>query len=59
MIRDPLADIRRHPASLTPVLAALVERLLARRSEDRPPAGQVLQHLIGLEVAALKQRRSE
>jgi serine/threonine protein kinase len=55
---DPPDDLRRHAATLPPVLAALVGRLLARRPEDRPRAGQVVQQLIGLEIAALKQRRA-
>jgi serine/threonine protein kinase len=55
---DPPADLRRHAASLPPVLVTLVERLLARKPTDRPRAGQVVQQLIGLEIAALKQRRA-
>jgi serine/threonine protein kinase len=55
---DPPADLRRHAGSLPPVLTALVERLLARKPADRPRAGQVVQQLIGLEIAALKLRRS-
>jgi serine/threonine protein kinase len=55
---DPPADARAHAGSLPPVLAALVGRLLARRPADRPRAGQVVQQLIGLEIAALKQRRA-
>src|SRR5579884_2493157 len=55
---DPPADVRAHAGSLPPVLVGLVERLLARKPADRPRAGQVVQQLIGLEIAALKQRRS-
>jgi serine/threonine protein kinase len=55
---DPPADVRRYAGSLPPVLVTLVERLLARKPADRPRAGQVVQQLIRLEIAALGQRRS-
>jgi eukaryotic-like serine/threonine-protein kinase len=55
---DPPADIRQHAGPLPPVLATLVERLLARRPEDRPRAAAVVPQLIGLEIAALRHRRS-
>jgi serine/threonine protein kinase len=55
---DPPADIRGHAGSLPAGMIVLVERLLARLPEDRPRAGQVVQQLIGLEIAALKQRRA-
>jgi serine/threonine protein kinase len=55
---DPPADVRRFAGSLPAEMVTLVERLLAHRPEDRPRAGQVVQQLIGLEIAALKQRRA-
>ncbi len=55
---DPPADVRRHAGSLPPVLAELVERLLARKPGERPRASQVVQQLIGLEIATLRQRRA-
>jgi serine/threonine protein kinase len=54
---DPPADIRHHVA-LSPGLATLVERLLARKPADRPRAANVVQQLINLEIAAMKRRRS-
>jgi eukaryotic-like serine/threonine-protein kinase len=56
---DPPADIRQHltgplPAGLPP----LVAKLLARRPEDRPRAAAVVQQLIGMEIAAIGQRRA-
>jgi serine/threonine protein kinase len=53
---DPPADVRRHVPSVPPRLAALVERLLARRPEDRPRAGSVVQQLVALEITALSRR---
>jgi serine/threonine protein kinase len=57
---DPPADVRPLAGPLPPALVGLVERLLARRPEDRPKAGAVVQQLIRLEIAALKHggRRS-
>jgi eukaryotic-like serine/threonine-protein kinase len=58
---DPPADIRRFAPSSSawPVgLPMLMEKLLARKPENRPGAGAVVQHLIGMEIAALGQRRS-
>jgi serine/threonine protein kinase len=55
---DPPADIRRHALRLPAGLAALVNRLLARRPADRPRAAQVVQQLIGLEIAAIGRRRA-
>jgi serine/threonine protein kinase len=54
---DPPADVRRS-RNLPGPLAALVERLLARRPEDRPRAAAVVQQLVKLEIAALRWRRS-
>jgi serine/threonine protein kinase len=55
---DPPADIRRHVASLPAGLVSLIERLLARKPSDRPRAGVVVQHLIALEIAAIRRRLS-
>jgi serine/threonine protein kinase len=54
---DPPADLRSHAVGpLSRGLAQLVNRLLARRPEDRPRAAQVVQQLIGLEIAAIGRR---
>jgi serine/threonine protein kinase len=55
---DPPADIRRSVANVPAALAALLERLLAHRPEDRPRAAAVVQQLVKLEIAALTRRRS-
>src|SRR5262249_6954021 len=55
---DPPADIRRFVGALPPALVNLINRLLARRPADRPRASAVVQQLIGLEIAALRQRKS-
>jgi serine/threonine-protein kinase len=55
---DPPADIRRHAPALPAGLVALVDRLLAHDPEHRPPAAVVVRHLINLEIASLKTRRS-
>jgi eukaryotic-like serine/threonine-protein kinase len=55
---DPPADVRAHVPSLPRLLVALLEDLLARRPADRPRATAVVQQLIALEIAALRQRRS-
>lgn len=55
---DPPADIRRSVGNLPAPLVALVERLLARKPEDRPRAGAVVQQLVKLEIATLRRRRS-
>jgi serine/threonine protein kinase len=52
---DPPADVRRHAGPLPAMLAALVDRLLARDPADRPRATAVVQQLIGLEIAALRR----
>jgi eukaryotic-like serine/threonine-protein kinase len=39
-------------------LEELLDRLLARRPADRPRADQVVQELVGFEIAALARRRS-
>lgn len=53
---DPPADVRRHAPGVPDRLAALVERLLARRPEDRPRPGAVVQQLVALEITALGRR---
>jgi serine/threonine protein kinase len=55
---EPPADVRRFVPSLPPALVGLINRLLARRPADRPRAAAVVQHLIGLEIAALQRRKS-
>ena len=56
---DPPADLRQFsPGPLPPGLPQLVGKLLARKPEDRPRAGAVVQQLIGLEIAAIGQRRA-
>jgi serine/threonine protein kinase len=55
---DPPADLRRHAIRLPAGLATLVERLLARRPADRPRAAVVVRQLVGLEIAAIGQRRT-
>jgi serine/threonine protein kinase len=57
-ISDPPADIRAHARSLPPALVNLIGRLLARRPLERPRAGAVVQQLIGLEIAAMRRRKS-
>jgi len=52
------ADIRRFVPSVPPALVALIDRLLARRAEDRPRAAVVVQQLIALEIAALQRRKA-
>ena len=53
---DPPADVRRFAGPLPAALAGLVERLLARRPQDRPRAAAVVQQLIRLEIAGLRRR---
>jgi eukaryotic-like serine/threonine-protein kinase len=55
---DPPADIRRLAGPLPAGLAHLMERLLKRLPTDRPRATAVVQQLIGLEIAAIGQRRT-
>lgn len=55
---DPPADIRRYVSGLPAGLVVFIERLLARRPADRPKAAAVVQHLIALEIAAIRRRRS-
>ena len=53
---DPPTDVRRLAAPLPPALAGLVERLLARRPQDRPRAAAAVQQLIHLEIVGLRRR---
>jgi eukaryotic-like serine/threonine-protein kinase len=53
---DPPADVRRHAPGLPLELAALVERLLAHKPQDRPRATAVVQQLIKLEIAMFRRR---
>jgi serine/threonine protein kinase len=55
---DPPMDIRRYVATLPPGLITLIDRLLARRPAERLQAASLVQLLIGLEIATLRQRRS-
>jgi serine/threonine-protein kinase len=55
---DPPADIHRYFRSLPSELANLVERLLARRPEDRPRIASVISQLISLEITSLGCRQS-
>jgi serine/threonine protein kinase len=55
---DPPADIRVHLPMLPPALGRLLERMLARKPEERPKASQVVRQLIGLEIAGMTRRRS-
>jgi serine/threonine protein kinase len=55
---DPPADLRRQAVAFPAAVAALMERLLARRPADRPKAGAVVQQLIGLEISTLGRRLS-
>ncbi|HYV36331.1 MAG TPA: serine/threonine-protein kinase [Gemmataceae bacterium] len=56
---DPPADLRQHAVVPLPSgLPRLVEKLLARRQEDRPRAAAVVQQLIGMEIAAIGGRRT-
>ena len=54
-IDAPPDDVREHAAGVPAALATLVARLLAPRPEDRPRASAVVQHLIRLEIAALRR----
>jgi serine/threonine protein kinase len=55
---DPPADIRKSVGSLPSGLPALIERLLAHDPEARPRAAAVVRHLVNVEIAALRKRRS-
>jgi serine/threonine protein kinase len=55
---DPPADIARHLPLLPPLLGRVIERLLARKPEDRPTAAKVVRQLIDLEITGLGRRRA-
>lgn len=55
---DPPVDIRRHLPDVPSTMAKLVERMLARRPEDRPKASGVVKQLIALEILGLGQRQA-
>jgi serine/threonine protein kinase len=55
---DPPIDIRRRAQTLPPELSALIERLLAHKSADRPLAAAVVQQLVAMEIDALGRRKS-
>lgn len=57
-VQEPPLDVRRLVFGLPAGVVALLQRLLARRPEDRPRAALVVQQLIGLEIATLKHRRA-
>ncbi len=54
---DPPADLRTLADPLPPGLVRLVERLLARRPDDRPNAAAVVRQLINLEIATIGRRK--
>jgi serine/threonine protein kinase len=54
---DPPAGLRRLRADVPAGLAAVAERLLARRPGDRPRAAAVVQQLVRWEIAGLGRRR--
>lgn len=55
---DPPTDIGRLRPDLPRALTNLVQRLLAREPEDRPPARSAVRQLIQLEIATLGRRRA-
>jgi eukaryotic-like serine/threonine-protein kinase len=55
---EPPADIRQYHDGVPPALVMLVEQLMARRPEDRPRVGRVVQQLLNLEIAVLRRRLS-
>jgi serine/threonine protein kinase len=55
---DPPADLRRYDATIPFGVVELVNELLAHRPKDRPRAAKVVQDLVGLEIAAIKRRKS-
>lgn len=52
------ADIRELRVDLPRGLPELLDRLLARRHDDRPNARALVQELVGMEIAALGRRRA-
>lgn len=57
-LTEPPDDIRGLAGPLPPALANLIEDLLARKPTDRPRAAVAVQHLIALEIAAMRRQRS-
>jgi hypothetical protein len=55
---DPPVDIRRHLPDVPSAMAKLIERMLARRPEERPKASGVVKQLIALEILGLGQRQA-
>jgi serine/threonine protein kinase len=55
---EPPADIRSFAPALPSGLAFLIDRLLARRPQDRPRAAAVVHQLITLEIAVTGRRLS-
>ncbi len=55
---EPPADIRDLAEGLPSGLVNLIDRLLSRRPQDRPRAGQVVQHIIALENIVIGRRMS-
>jgi serine/threonine protein kinase len=55
---EPPADIRLQVEGLPSGFISLIDRLLARRPEDRPRAAAVVQQLIALEIAGSSRRMS-
>jgi serine/threonine protein kinase len=55
---DPPADIRSLALALPAGLVTLIDRLLARRPQDRPRAATVVQQLFALEIAVTSRRLS-
>ncbi len=55
---EPPADIRDLAEGLPSSLVNLIDRLLSRRPQDRPRAGQVVQHIIALESTLIGRRMS-
>jgi serine/threonine protein kinase len=53
---DPPADIRQLVAGLPGGLVHLMEKLLARRPEERPTATTAVAQLIALEIAAIRRQ---
>ena len=55
----PVESVQRTAAApLPPALDKLVERLLARRPQDRPAASAVVQQLVTLEIGTIGRRKS-
>lgn len=55
---DPPMDISGKVRPLPSSLARLVNRLLSRHADTRPSATQVIQQMIGLEIATMRKRIS-